>query len=255
MKPGWLAAALLVAVSGGGAQAERLVVSLSSQQVAISSNFRGSAVTLFGIVERDAQSATRASAYDLVVTLRGPRETVTIRRKEPFGPIWLNRDQQKFAEIPALLGIYATQPLSALVDDEFRRKTRIGIDAIIGAPDVTLDRGGSDEPFRAALIRLKARSGLYVENGNAAAFITDTFFRARLPLPANAPLGDYVVEAALLSQGSVLARETARFTVMKAGIEEQLSHAARDHSVLYGLGTAAMALAVGWLASVIFRRD
>jgi hypothetical protein len=31
--------------------------------------------------------------------------------------------------------------------------------------------------------------------------------------------------------------------------------AARDHGLLYGLATAMMAIATGWFASVIFRRD
>jgi hypothetical protein len=34
-----------------------------------------------------------------------------------------------------------------------------------------------------------------------------------------------------------------------------MTNAARDHGFLYGVTTALMALATGWLASVIFRRD
>ena len=47
----------------------------------------------------------------------------------------------------------------------------------------------------------------------------------------------------------------APFEVYKSGFEQVVTTAARDHGVLYGLATAAMALATGWFASIIFRRD
>jgi hypothetical protein len=43
--------------------------------------------------------------------------------------------------------------------------------------------------------------------------------------------------------------------VTKAGVEQYVAEAAQNDSLLYGLGTMSMALAVGWLASVAFRRD
>jgi hypothetical protein len=43
--------------------------------------------------------------------------------------------------------------------------------------------------------------------------------------------------------------------VYKSGLEQAVSAAAHDHGFLYGLATALMALATGWFASVVFRRD
>lgn len=238
-----------------GARAERLILTLSSERVAISSNFTGTDVAMFGIVERDAQSVARSGNYDVVVTVRGPREAITIRRKAALGPIWINRDQQKFVGVPALLAVYANRPLSGILDEPLQRRNGVGIAAIIGGSDFTYERGEADDAFKAALVRLRARDNLYVERGRGVEFVTDTAFRVRIPLPATAPLGDYTIEASLIAGGTVLTRESTRFTVMKAGIEEDITALARDHGVLYGLATAAMALAFGWIASVIFRRD
>jgi uncharacterized protein (TIGR02186 family) len=237
------------------AQAERLVLTLSNQRVAISSNFTGADLAVFGIVERDDQSVARSGNYDVVVTVRGPREAITIRRKDAFGPIWINRDQQKFVGVPTLLAIYATRPLASVISEPLRRRSQIGIAAIVGGSEFTYERGIVDDAFRAALVRIKARDSLYVEQGRGVEFVTETAFRLRIPLPATAPLGDYDVEAALVSGGAVLARETTHFTLSKAGFEEQITALARDHAFIYGLATAAMALAFGWIASVIFRRD
>jgi uncharacterized protein (TIGR02186 family) len=197
----------------------------------------------------------RAGPYDVVITVRGPREAITIRRKEAFGPIWLNRDQQKFVAVPALLAIYATRPIASVAGEALRRKMRIGIEAVIDSPEYTMERGVGDDPFRQALVRLKSRDRLYVESGSGITFVTDDFFRAPISLPATAPLGNYEIEATLLSDGVVLTRRTTHFSVLKAGLEEDITELARDRPTLYGLATAVMALAFGWLASVVFRRD
>ena len=252
----WLAAFIALATgSVTAAHAERLVLTLSSQRVAINSNFTGTELAVFGIVERDGQSVARADNYDVVITVRGPREALTIRRKHALGPIWINREQHKFAGVPSLLGVYATRPIGGLLSEPLQRRYSLGIAAIVGGSDFSYDRSAETDQFRTALVRLKGRDSLYVEQGRGVEFVTETAFRARIPLPAIAPLGEYEIEATLVVGGTVLSRETTRFTVMKAGFEEQISAIARDHSLAYGLGTAAMALALGWLASIIFRRD
>jgi hypothetical protein len=53
----------------------------------------------------------------------------------------------------------------------------------------------------------------------------------------------------------MVARTTSAFTVTKAGVEQYVVEASQDHGFLYGLATMSMALAIGWLASVAFRRD
>jgi hypothetical protein len=52
-----------------------------------------------------------------------------------------------------------------------------------------------------------------------------------------------------------IARAPSPFEVYKSGFEQVVTNAARDHGLLYGLATAMMAIATGWFASVVFRRD
>jgi uncharacterized protein (TIGR02186 family) len=249
--------ALLLALSAlpTPAAAERLVLSLSNSYVAIASNYTGTELLAFGAVERDAQTVARPGPYGVVLTVRGPREVVTVRRKEQFGPLWINRSQQKFVAIPALLAVYASHPLPELMSEELRQRFRFGLDAIVYGSDFTIGRGGEDPSFRAALIRLKSRDQLYSQDDHGVAFITSTLFRATVNLPATAPTGLYDIEAALLSDGAIVGRTQASFEVVKTGLEEQITELARDRSLLYGLMLAGSALMFGWIASAIFRRD
>lgn len=245
----------LLAASLGGASAENLVTSLSSHRVLINSNYTGTAIAVFGAIERDAQTISRGTGYDAAVTVRGPQQYLVVREKERLGPLWLNREQQKFPQTPAYLSVLTSRPISEITSDQLRQRQKIGLQAIVNAPDFTNDREGADEPFREALLRLKRRDGLYLEDNRAVAFLTPTIFKASIPLPAIAPPGNYDVEVTLLADTVILARSLTHFELVKTGFEQQVGEASRDWSWLYGVSTAVFALFSGWIANVIFRRD
>lgn len=243
--------ALLAALlSSATARAENLVVSLSSQHVDINSTYTGAQLALFGVILRDARSATRADNYDVLVTVKGPTGLVTVRRKDRFGPIWLNREQRKFADVPETLSLISTRPMREMTDPDFIDRFGMRLESHVlpkGLPDA--------ETFGAALIRLKQEDQLFVITEGGVNFITPDVFRTRLDVPATGPLGVYQVEVALFAGGVRLAQADTFFTVGKVGFEQFIAREARDHALLYGMATAAMALCFGWLASVIFRRD
>ncbi|KMO13085.1 membrane protein [Methylobacterium platani JCM 14648] len=248
-------ALLLAVLAFGPAQAESLVVSLSFNRLAVTSTYAGTSVAVFGAIERDAQAAARSGAYDVVVTIRGPRQSLTVREKEALGPVWVNRDQQKFAEVPSFLAVLSSRPLPEIADAATRRRLRLGLAAIVAAPDLTLAAPTPDDPFREALLRLRRRERLFTESEAGVRFLAPAVFRATAPLPATAPVGAYDVEVVLLAGGVPLARHDARFDLVKSGIEQGIATIARDWSLAYGLAAGALALISGWLASVIFRRD
>ena len=81
---------------------------------------------MFGSIERDAQTVSRGAAYDIVVTVRGPRQALVVREKEPLGPVWLNQEQQKFPDAPAYLGVFSSRPLAEITSDVLRQRQRSG---------------------------------------------------------------------------------------------------------------------------------
>jgi len=228
---------------------------LSSHRVLINSNYTGTSIAVFGAIERDAQTVSRGTGYDAAVTVRGPPQYLVVREKERLGPLWLNREQQKFPQTPAFLGVLTSRPIAEITSEQLRQRQKIGLQAIISAPDFTNDRDGADEPFREALLRLRKQDGLYREDDRAVAFLTPTIFKASIPIPAIAPPGNYDVEVTLLADTVILARTHTSFELVKTGFEQQVGEAARDWSWIYGLSTAVLALFSGWVANVIFRRD
>lgn len=248
-------AGLLAAAGAGGARAETLITSLSTSRVAIASNYTGSQMVVFGAIERDGQTGVRSGSYEVVVSVRGPRETLTVRQREPVGPFWINRDQQKFVRMPAFLGFYSSKPIDDVTTEAQQRRLKLGIQATVHSPEVTIDRGGVDDAFRAALIRLRTRDGLFVENDRGVTFLTPSVFRASIELPAIAPPGEYEVEVFLFADDALLARGTNHFEMVKIGFEQSIASLAANASLAYGIATGLTALFFGWLANLIFRRD
>ena len=248
--------ALASALAATPAAAESLVMSLSTERIAITSNFNGASLVVFGAIERDAMSATRAGGYDVVTTVRGPRGAVTVRQKQRWGPFWFNMDSRKYIAIPAFLAVSSNRPLDQIASPEMRRKFLIGVDSQVSVQGDRTKAVDSHEPdFRNALIRIRRSQRLFTETPDAVKFLTPTIFRAVARIPGAVPLGAYAVDVSVLADGIQIARNTAAFLVTKSGAEDEIAAAARATPLLYGLATAALALLCGWLASLIFRRD
>jgi uncharacterized protein (TIGR02186 family) len=238
-----LAVAIAVALSAP-AQAERLITTLSTSRVLIYSNFTGADVVLFGSVERDAQTVARRGGYDIVVTVTGPREdTLTFRKERVFG-IWVNADSRTFVKAPSYLTVLSNRTITDIADINTLRRTQTGLARTLLPQEISGDIADSirDDPFRQAFLRLKVERNLYRETQNGVTFLTPALYRAAIPIPDNAPTGNYDVDVKLFADGALLARTQTALEVVKVGFEQVVANAARDYGLFYGLATALMAL-------------
>ena len=256
-----IAAAALLAVPLAGtkpAAAERLVTSISRHQVMVNSNFTGTSIVLFGTVEPDSPTARRrATGYDLVVTVTGPKQTIVERRKERVLGIWTNMASRTFLNVPSYLAVLSNQPLEQITNADTMRQLQLGLADKLLPQQLGNDIGDvvRDDPFRANFIRLKTQHQLYVQKTNGVTLLTPTVFRAEIPLPAEAPIGNYDVDVKVFADGALLTRANSAFEIIKVGFEQFVANAAQDYGLLYGLTTAMMAIMTGWFAAVVFRRD
>jgi len=250
-------ASFLLVVSALPAGAERLVSSLSSHIVRITSNFTGVELVLFGTVENDQAIIPRIGGYDIVTTVTGPRQSVVTRRKERMFGIWVNAESRSFVEVPSYLEVLATRPFESIADAETLRRQQIGIaNALLPeriGPDIA-DVIPNDQ-FRQALIRIKRDRNLYGEITNGVTFLTPTLYRASIFVPAEAPVGNYDVDVKLFAAGAMIARTNSAFEIVTVGFERFIASTAVDYGLAYGVVTAMMAMMTGWFASIVFRRD
>jgi uncharacterized protein (TIGR02186 family) len=247
--------AALAMAAATPACAETMVTALSTHRVEISSSYTGARLVIFGTIERDSRTVSRADPYDLVVTVRGPRATHIVREKENFGPIWINQTQRRFIDAPSFAIVASNRPLTDILAPEQARRLKLGLQNIYGYDSLGFELDAQESVFRDALIRLKSNEGLVSELPNGATFLSGTLFRAPIELPGNAPPGSYDVEVTLLAGSVPLATQTTNFEVVTTGFDQRIRLVSQRASVTYGLTTIVLALFFGWLASVIFRRD
>ena len=239
------------------ARAERLIVSVSNHRVTVTPNYSGEELVLFGSVEKDASTPPTRNAYDLVVTVSGPRADMVTRRKERKFGIWINTDYRQFLQVPTYLALFANRPFDAIASSDVERRQQLGLNNVLLTQRVGPDYADvvPNDAFRRAFVRLRSEHGLYREDTSAVTFLTPTLFRTGIPLPAEVPIGSYGVEIKLFSDGALVTKTDTAFEIVKVGFEQFVATSARQDGLVYGLVTAIMALMTGWIASIVFRKD
>ncbi len=249
--------AMVVACTGGlCAKAEELVLALSTREIAITSTYTGAEIIVFGLIERDAHTIARSGAYDIVANVQGPAGEIVIQRKGRFGPIWLTESRKRYSKVPLYFSTLSSKPLSGIVDETTRERLKLGLEFFL--PEPVLPSGEKDiEDFgyRNALLRLRREEGALAQNEKAITMIRPNLFTARIVLPAKAPTGLYLVNLSVLSEGVPLKTAQAGFVVRKVGFDAFVATAARSEAWAYGFFTVAMAIILGWMANLVFRKD
>jgi len=246
----WLAVFML-AIVPATAGAERVVLGLSRDEVAITATFDGSSLLIFGAVQREAPIPTD-STLEVIITVTGPATPVDVRRKERRFGIWVNTDTVHLSRAPSFYAVASTGPLPEILSATEDLRHRISMQHVlrtVGAADDVADVAS----FTAALERLRARESLFQIREGTIVLDDQTLFRTSLTLPANLVEGDYRTRIFLLRDRAVVDRYETEIAVYKAGLERWLFALSREDPFLYGAMSLVIAIAAGWGASAVFR--
>lgn len=233
------------------AVAEEVVLGLSKDEVAITTSFDGSDVLIFGAVKREAPIPD-GDPLEVIITVSGPSETVTVRRKEKRFGIWVNIDAVEIDEAPSFYAVATSAPLRDVLNDVEDLRYKISVPRAIrsvGAPMAVQDAAA----FTQAIIRIRTKSDAYQLLENGVSVDAQTLFQTSIQLPASLTEGEYKTRIFLTRNGKVISDYETSIDVRKIGLERWLFTMSRESSLLYGLMSLAIAIAAGWGASTIFR--
>ncbi|WP_299906611.1 TIGR02186 family protein [uncultured Paracoccus sp.] len=230
---------------------EKVVAGLSSDAVSITTNFDGSDILIYGAVKRETP-IPKDAPLQVIVTVEGPAQPLTVWRKERKLGIWINAERVRIGAAPGFYAVATTGPLDQILlpewDERFRISIPLAMRAFAGPVEVS-----DTVPFTQALIRLREQSGLYRLDQGSVTLTEETLFRANIQLPANLIEGDYKTRIFLLRDGQVVDVYRAPIEVRKVGLERWLYRLAFDWPFIYGLMSLAVAVIAGWGASTAFR--
>lgn len=229
------------------ARAEEIVLGLSQDEVAITATFEGSDILIFGAIKRDAPPD--AGQLGVIVTVAGPDQPVTVRRKDKRLGIWVNTDDVKVDSAPSFYAVASSAPLDDLLRATEDLRERITLRSMIRSVGNNVMDARN---FTNALVRIRSGQDLYQTLEGAVDFEADTLFRTQIALPANLTEGDYLAKIYLTRDGTIVDSYETAIPVKKVGLERWLYNLAHNNALLYGLMSLAIAVAAGWLASAVF---
>ncbi len=230
---------------GEEARADQLAGDVSSRFIAITSNYTGAELILFG---------SRIGEGDIVAVVRGPAQSDVVRRKARVAGIWINSEALVFDDVPGFYAVAANRSLPEIAPQRLWSQLQIGSEYLRLAPRTPV----SDivaYPYREALINNKENVGLYLRRVGKVEFLSNTLFRTSIALPAYAPVGGYFVAFYLIDQGEVVETRNTFFFINKTGVERAVFDFATNEPAAYGLLAVSIAVFAGWLAALSFRRS
>jgi uncharacterized protein (TIGR02186 family) len=241
---------LLLAAHAAPAQ-EEVVLGLSQSNVSITANFDGSEILIFGAIKRETP-IPEGPPLQVLITVAGPSQPVTVRRKERRFGIWVNTDAVDVDAAPSFYAVATSAPWHETITavEDLRQKVSIPR-AIrsVGAPMSVAD----SQSFTEAVIRIRTENGLYQLREESIEMREQTLFDTAIAMPANLTEGTYRTRIFLTRGGSVVSQYETVIEVRKVGLERWLFNLSRNQPLLYGLLSVAIAIAAGWGASAAFR--
>ena len=227
--------------------ANTLVADLSLEEVAITTDFNGESLLLFGAVDN-------AHDDDIIVEFKGPVLKIASRKKEQVSGIWVNRQTVNWRNAPSFYHLFSTRPLDDILSSDSQNALSIGYRNLGLRPKMAQLPDDRLNHWIEALNRNMVERGLWDQHDGGVTINRGVLFRAPVSLPANILPGDYDVRVLHIRGGQLIAEDRTSIQVAKRGAGAFIYRIAHEYSVFYGLCAIAFAVAAGWLAAAAFRK-
>ena len=234
--------------------ASALVIGSDLSEITIGANFSGQDLLVFGAFYSDP-SLPRDAKGDVIIEVKGPPQTVQVRKKKSFFGFWLNNAEVTFKEVPGFYYLISTTEIS----DDILKKNDI---TLLSDQDTQeIDWGKIRTPkdrhdFMNAMKRNKNNLDLFAINNDSTQIdiLDGNLFKTNIPIPNTVPIGDYTVSVYLLINSELKRDYNYDFKVKRIGIESMIHSLAINFPLIYGLLAVFLAGFMGWISAEMFRR-
>ncbi len=224
-----------------------LVADLNEKEVAITTDFNGADLLLFGTIDHELND-------DVVIIVEGPPKNIAIRQKSRVSGIWINTESATLDMVPSFYQISSTRPLNVITSSKTLKELGLGLKNIpFDLIDGSSISGDNPEVWKSALIRNMENEGLWNENSDIKVR-KKILFRSNIHLPANILPGEYHVRILHFRSGELFNETYSLINVQKKGLSAQIFQFAHNYPPAYGIFAIIFAVFMGWGAARVFRR-
>jgi len=234
--------------------ANALVIGSDLDEITIGANFSGQDLLVFGAFYSDP-SLPRDAKGDVIIEVKGPPQTIQVRRKKSFFGFWLNNTEVTFREVPGFYYLTST----AEINDVVLAKNNITL--LTPQDTQEIEWGKIRMPkdrhdFLNAMKRNKNNLDLFAINSDSTQIdiLDGNLFKTNIPIPNTVPIGNYTVSVYLLINSELKKDYKYGFKVKRIGIESMIHNLAINFPLIYGLLAVLLAGLMGWISAEMFRR-
>jgi len=235
---------LILALGSATAWAQDgLITQLEKHNIDITLHFTGQQILFFGAL---------SSPGDVVIKIVSPRQKAAMSRKAHVGPLWLDGGRMVIADTPGLYYIASTKPVAQLLDEDERAKYGLTLESALGAAQT---QGVAMDDWQQPFLRLKQAKHYYHVLDNGVSLVKDTLFFTRVEMPAKLPEGQYDIEAYLVKNHKIVAKQTSTLNVQEVSTERWVTNTAHQHPWFYGSGFTLLCMSIGLTLGMVLRRN
>ena len=234
--------------SSNSSAENNLVADLSQDNVKISTNFLGAKILLFGAYDG-------IQGDDIIVVVSGPKGLVTVQKKEKVLGVWVNTKKINYINAPKYLYIASNRDINEILNYKTRKISEIGLNNL----NVRMQPGENistkeEETWRKALTRNMLKSKLWSLDENSVKLNKNALFKTYVALPSNVPTGIFNVKILHYRNNKLISKERSTINVSKSGMSAEIYNIAQNYSTLYGIFAVLLAVLIGWITNIIFRK-
>ena len=218
------------------AEASKLIFDVSNSQITLGNENKVNDFTIYGFSD---------SKQTLVLKITGPRQKVILQKKKKILGMWTWGKTGEFS-YPSL-NHYYTNNKTNQIDFEIKKDLFDNI-KLIGKDDDNLKKDLIEKKMSMELFKIKNDSFNIINKD------VPSLFKIPVKLPINSPAGDYFISMSLMDGGDRFETRKIKLKVKKPGIGSFIFAFAHKFSFIYGVFSAIIAVALGVIASVVFRK-
>jgi len=222
-------------------------VSVEPNPISMNTTFRGAKLRVRGLAEPGAR---------VFVVVTGERVAEKFNRKGRVGVLWASVGSVHVSLVPRLCLIASSSEPSVRIDRRLIEENLLDLESVVAKAEI--DAAGADRQLmQTEYLRLKQSEGLF-GNFRGAVRVNRTAgqgtFEAVLPWPHSAQPGSYRVDVVQVRDHRVVRRESSALEARLVGLPAWISDMAFRRGTLYGVVSVVVALAVGFLMGLVFKK-
>ena len=182
----------------------------------------------------------------IVVKIKGPPQKVILQKKKKVFNMWTWSKTGEFS-YPGLSHYY-TNKKSQEIDFQIKKDLVDNIRLI----------GKDDDNLKKDLIEKKRSIDLFLIKNNSFENINDEipgFFKIPIYLPKNSPEGEYQISMSIVNKANSYETAKEKIFVKKPGVSSFVYNFAHKYSFIYAIFSVMIAIGLGLIAGILFRKN